>query len=166
MPEFHPRRSCRLALSVPIRVYGTDYRGKDFTEDTTTLVVSLHGAKIRLGRQLLPEQEVRLLSHPTHREALFRVVSKVGGAEGRYTFWGVECLDLEENIWGLHFPVLQSKDQGSVRVTVQCPGCSTRELLHLDELLLETLASTGGIMRGCLACQASGLWRLIPYQEV
>ena len=166
MPELSQRRSCRLAASIPLRVYGTDYRGKDFTEDTTTLVVSLHGAKIRLDHQLLPDQEIRLFSHPTHREALFRVVSKVGEAEGRYTFWGVECLDPDVNIWGLHFPQVQSEDQGSVRVMVQCPVCSTREWLHLDEPLLETLASTDGIMRGCLACRASRLWKLIPYPEV
>ena len=166
MTEFRQRRSCRLAISIPLRVFGTDYRGKDFTEDTTTLVVSQHGAKIRLDHQLLPEQEIRLLSRPTGREALFRVVSKVGGAEGRHTFWGVECLDPGNNIWGLQFPQLETSDQDSVRVTVQCPVCSTRELLHLDEPLLETLASTDGIMRGCLICQSSRLWKLVPHPKV
>jgi hypothetical protein len=166
MTEFRQRRSCRLAVSIPLRVFGTDYRGRDFSEDTTTLVVNLHGAKIRLSHQLLPEQEIRLLSHPTRREALFRVVSKVGGEEGLYSFWGVESLNPEENIWGLQFPQLETPDQDSVRVMVQCPACSTRELLHLDEPLLQTLASTDGIMRGCLVCQTSRLWKLIPHQKV
>jgi len=62
------RRSCRLALSIPIRVYAIDFRGNEFIEDAATLVVNLHGAKIRLIRQLIPELEFRLLSLPTRQE--------------------------------------------------------------------------------------------------
>ncbi len=43
------RRSPRRALELPIRVFGTDFQGRDFVEDAATLVVSRHGAKIRLN---------------------------------------------------------------------------------------------------------------------
>ncbi len=91
-------------MSLPIRVYATDFRGKDFEEDSTTVVVNRHGGKIRLTHQLLPEQEIRIFSQRTGEEAVFRVVSRVGGPEDRYSFWGVECMGSRGNIWGVSFP--------------------------------------------------------------
>lgn len=166
MPEFRPRRSCRVALSVPIRVFGTDYRGVFFTEDTVTVVVNLHGAKIRMTHQLLPDQEILLFSHPTRQDALFRVVSKVGGSDHQYTYWGVENLEPKRNIWGVHFPELQAADQLAVRVVLQCPTCSTRESVWVDEALLTAFQEQGGLPRGCLTCKTSGVWKLLPFQEV
>lgn len=159
------RRSCRIALSIPIRVYAVDFRGKEFVEDANTLVVNLHGAKIRLIRQLIPDQEIRLLSFSTREEAVFRVVSKAAGSEGVCTFWGIECLSPGKNIWGVRFPELQQRDQAAVRVMLQCPHCQTRELVYVDEPLLEALQSVEGLMRGCLACRKSGLWKVVPYAE-
>jgi hypothetical protein len=166
MQPLRQRRNCRLALSIPIRVYGIDFRGIDFVEDTSTLVVSLRGAKIRLLHQLLPDQEIRLLSLPTNQEAIFRVVTKVAEHDPPHTFWGVECLEGERNIWGVEFPELRPKDQASVRLLVQCPVCGTREWLDLDEPLVESMNSADGIRRGCLACGKSGLWKPVAYPEV
>jgi len=166
MRELRHRRSCRLAMSIPIRVFGTDYKGKDFFEDTTTLVVNQHGAKIRLVRQLVPEQEILLVSRSTDKEALFRVVSKVTGPDANCTYWGVECLAPEKNIWGIQFPELHATDQVSVRLMIQCPVCGTRDVLYLDEPTVQSLESTGGVTRGCLVCRTEGLWKPIPYREV
>jgi hypothetical protein len=152
-------------LFIPIRVYGIDFQGKDFVEDATTLVVSWHGAKLRMIHQLLPEQEIRLLSRPTCQEGLFRVVSKVTGTDGQHTFWGVECLDPERSIWGIRFPALEAADQASVRITIECPGCHTRELLFLDEHVLECIQSKDGVARSCLSCKTSGWWQLVAYSE-
>src|SRR5713226_3323527 len=88
--ETRPRRTPRLAVGLPIRVYAIDFKGVDFTEDSTTVVVNLHGAKICLARQLIPEQEIRILSRTTDQEAVFRVVGRVGGTENQHTFWGIE----------------------------------------------------------------------------
>ena len=54
MGEFKSRRSSRVALQIPIRIFGIDYRGVVFTEEAFTAVVSLHGAKVRMTHQLLP----------------------------------------------------------------------------------------------------------------
>lgn len=163
-PEIQ-RRSCRLALTIPIRVFGIDFQGKDFVEDSNTLVVNRHGAKIRLSHQLLPEQEIRLLSRATQQEAIFRVVSKVSTINFGYTFWGVECLEHDRNIWGVRFPEQVSKDQAAVRVMLQCPICFTRELLFLDEFLVGSLQVMGGISRGCLNCRTSALWTHVSFPE-
>jgi hypothetical protein len=166
MPKFRARRSCRVALSIPIRVFGTDYRGVVFTEDTVTIVVNLHGAKIRMTHQLLPDQEILLFSHPTRQDALFRVVSKVQSADRQYTYWGIENLEPKRNIWGVDFPELQARDQLTVRVVLQCPNCSVREFVWVDDALLAAFHEKGGLPRGCLTCKTSGLWKLLPFHEV
>ena len=166
MGEFQNRRSCRVALSVPIRIIGIDYRGVDFTEEASTIVVNLHGAKIRMSHQLVPDAEIRLLSHPTGQDSIFRVVSKLQSSELHFTYWGIENLHPGNNIWGVDIPDLQPVDQRKVRVTIECPICSVRESLHADEHLLLALQEKGGFERTCKACKGSGRWKLLPYQEV
>lgn len=165
MAEVHTRRSCRVAMSVPIRVYGIDYRGVDFSEDALTLVVNLHGAKIRMTHQLLPDSEIRLCSQPTGRDSVFRVVSKLGGSELHFTYWGVENLHPENNIWGVDIPPVRRRDQLKVQVTLECPHCSIRESLPGDEALLAGLLEKGGVERTCQACDTPGLWKLQTFHE-
>ncbi len=162
--EVH-RRSCRLVLTLPIRVFGIDFQGKDFVEDSNTLIVNRHGAKIRLTHQLLPEQEIRLLSRATQQEAIFRVVSKVPTVNFGYTFWGVECLEHDRDMWGVRFPEVIPKDQTGVRALLQCPICFTRELLFLDECLVASFQVMGGISRGCLNCRTTALWTPATFPE-
>jgi hypothetical protein len=166
MEEFQSRRSCRVALSVPIRVIGHDYRGIDFTEEAYTIIVNLHGAKIRMTHQLLPDSEIRLLSHPTGRDSVFRVVSKLQSPELQYTYWGVENLAPETNIWGVDIPELRPGDQLKVRVALECPTCSSRESLHADETVLAALQEKGGVERTCNGCNTPGLWKLLPFPAV
>jgi hypothetical protein len=144
-------------------VSGTDLRARDFVEDSFTLIVNFHGAKIRLIRQLMPDQEVRILCRQSAQEAVFRVVSRACESRGIHSFWGVECLKPIGTIWGLDFPPLNPKDQTSARVMLYCPQCRVRELLYMDEPLLESIEELGGLVRGCLTCQKSGLWKKIPY---
>ena len=99
MLNIRQRRSPRHALELPIRVFGVDFQGRDFVEDSRTLVVSRHGAKIRLTRKLIPEMEIRILCQHNKREGLFRVVGQAGQPTGKFSFWGVECLEPAENIY-------------------------------------------------------------------
>jgi hypothetical protein len=153
-------------MAVPIRVFGVDYRGKDFTEEANTVIVNLHGAKIRLSHQLLPDSEIRLHSHPTGQDSVFRVVSKLQSSELKFTYWGVENLEPDKNIWGVEIPEILPGDQLKVRVTLECPICSSRESLRADEILLAALQEKGGVERGCKVCRSTGLWKLLPFQPV
>lgn len=157
------RRSARLALNLPVRIFAFDFKGKDFVEDSTTLVVNRHGAKIRLVRQVVPDQEIRILCRKNGREDIFRVVAKALGTGNRCTFWGVECKNPERNIWGVHFPTLGPQDQTSVRIMLQCPECHVRELVYVDEPLLQATHEMGGLVRGCISCGYSGLWKQVPF---
>src|SRR5271157_1634138 len=147
MLEFQTRRSCRVALSVPIRVIGIDYRGIDFTEEALTVIVNLQGAKIRMTHQVMPDSEIRVLCHATGQEGLFRVVSKLQSSELKYTYWGIENMDPGRNIWGVDIPEFRPGDQLKVRAVLACPNCSTRESLALDEILLVSLQEKGGLER-------------------
>ena len=109
MPKTEKRRSHRRALETPIRVIGTDVQGRDFVEDSTTLVVSRHGAKIQLTRKLFPDQEILILCQGNSREAHFRVVRQAGEPTGDFSFWGVECLEPGKNIWEGALPIPSSK---------------------------------------------------------
>ncbi len=159
------RRSRRLALTIPIRVFGIDYKGTDFSEDSTTVVVNWHGTKIRLTRQLLPDQEIRLFSHATYKDALFRVVSQVPGLEDCYTFWGLECLEPEREIWGIAFSDFRPEGWPHLRAMAECPVCSTRELLHVDKRLMGAFRSQKGIPHGCLICRSTSLWKLVGLEN-
>jgi hypothetical protein len=163
MEGFESRRSCRVALSVPIRVMGIDFRGKDFSEEALTLVVNLHGAKIRMSHQLTPDAEIRLLSHPTGQDSIFRVVSKLTSSELKFTYWGVESLEPGRNIWGISIPELRPGYHARVGVMMQCPTCSARESIYADEVMLASLHEKGGVSRTCIVCRTTGLWKLLPF---
>jgi hypothetical protein len=159
------RRSQRVVISVPVRVFGVDYRGKDFTEDAVTVVVNLHGAKLRMNRQLIPDSEIRVVS-PTGQDSVFRVVCEVQGPEARVTDWGVENLEPGKNFWGVEIPESAPVDAIKAQVTLECATCSARESLAADEQTLALLRQKGGAERTCPACQATGLWKLLPFNTV
>jgi hypothetical protein len=166
MADTQTRRSCRVAMSLPIRVFGVDFRGIDFTEEALTVVVNLHGAKIRLAHQLLPDAEIRVVNHSTGRDEIFRVVSKLQSSEAMFTYWGVESLDAKRNIWGVEIPQLLPMDQlNHRRITLQCPSCSGLKSLRVDKPLLASLQEKGGVERTCKVCNTHGLWKLMPYDE-
>ena len=48
----------RKAVEVPVRVFGTDYVGKPFSESLTTVDVSVHGAKLRGLKAKLQVNEI------------------------------------------------------------------------------------------------------------
>ena len=166
MVEPQSRRSCRVAMSLPIRVFGVDFRGIDFTEEALTVIVNLHGAKIRLAHQLLPDSEIRVVNHSTGRDAIFRVVAKLQSSEAKFTYWGVESLDPKRNIWGVEIPQLLPMDQlKGRRITLECPSCSGLKSLRVDKPLLDSLQEKGGVERTCKVCNTSGLWKLVPYEQ-
>jgi hypothetical protein len=47
------RRSTRIDYEVPVVLSGRDAAGQVFREETTTLIVNFHGAKVRTSRQVL-----------------------------------------------------------------------------------------------------------------
>ena len=162
--DIHNRRSCRVAMSVPVRVYGIDYRGIDFIEDALAMIVNRHGAKIRLAHQLLPDAEIRVLSLPTGRDSIFRVVARLPGSEQQFSYWGIESLQPDNNIWGVEIPELVTGKPIKVLVKLVCPHCSARVPVIADEMILVSLHEKGAVDRTCEICRKFGQWNLPPCQ--
>jgi hypothetical protein len=189
MPSITERRSPRQALELPIRVFGVDYQGTHFVEDSTTLVVSRHGAKIRLTRKLIPEMEILILCQDSMHEGLFRVVGQAGEPTGKFFFWGVECLEPAENIYetGVAMPAsepspipdplpspelaprpvpqidpnLSSNDEFYVQAWLRCSKCGMREPVQLDETQIQAMRKAKGLVRSCPLCGPTTVWRLV-----
>jgi hypothetical protein len=158
MDDSQTRRSDRVAIELPISVSGTDALGRVFVEETVTVVISRHGAKIALSRKLYPDQEltIRVLGSPRELEA--RVVGQTGTSGGVFHY-GVEVLGEESAgpFWGVEFP---DRDAASfARAILECPHCATRELVYLNELEAEVLEVNGLLTRFCKRCAEDSLWK-------
>jgi hypothetical protein len=100
MSSAEQRNSERLLLTIPVRVMGFDPRTGTFTEDTHTVMVNRAGALIRLRHRVAADDSIRIVNLENYAEADFRVVG-LARTEAREVYqWGVECLELERNIWG------------------------------------------------------------------
>lgn len=68
------RRSKRLPLSIPVRVYGRTTDNRPFRRDTETKAVSVHGGLLSLGVRVKKGQTLLLVNTVTEEERECRVV--------------------------------------------------------------------------------------------
>src|SRR5258708_12221747 len=122
------RRSGRVFQSVPILLIGSDAEGRMFTEDSHTVILSLHGAGIVSNHKLIAEQEVILRSKESGREAEIRVVGEIGSEDGRYTY-GVAFLDDELDFWKMDFPPPPSATERPLELVLECGSCGAKVTL-------------------------------------
>jgi hypothetical protein len=93
------RRSTRRPVAIPIRVFGTTLKGRQFTEDCVCVKVSKHGAQIRTQHLLVTDDTVHVTNRRNSKEASFRVVTQVESPPGvTYVDWGLEALG-PNDIW-------------------------------------------------------------------
>ena len=98
------RRSTRLTIAIPISLSGKDAKGTDFREDTRTIVVNKHGAKIYSATELALGTELQVENRTSGQSARAQVVwFGKRRAPGEAMEVGVQLLDAQ-NIWGIDFP--------------------------------------------------------------
>jgi len=151
------RRSDRISLSLPIEVLGIGADGQPFDEETRTVLVTRHGGSIILARELEPEAEITVRYHKTHRAARSRVVERSGPFHNG-THYGVEFLDPEMNLWGIHFPTPSEVETAVGRVLLECESCHAQEVACLDGLSLELFQANRQISRACQCSTAMTVW--------
>jgi hypothetical protein len=97
------RRSTRLSLSIPIIISGKDTDQNEFKEETRTLVVNKHGAKIVTAHQLAMGMEI-LIENPALGTAAKATVAWVGPEyrPGELHQVGLQLFEAR-NIWGIEF---------------------------------------------------------------
>ncbi|MDR3676514.1 MAG: hypothetical protein P4N24_13565 [Acidobacteriota bacterium] len=119
------RRSTRLSISLPVVIHGKDAEQNTFREDTHTLIVNQHGAKIATAHKLTLGAEVLVENTALGSVAKANVVwvSSKPNAGGLNEV-GVQLVEAQ-NIWGLEFPpedwTAKGKDQGTPEVKVTPP---------------------------------------------
>jgi hypothetical protein len=151
------RSSDRIYFELRIILTGTDAAGKEFVEETKTLVVGRRGAKIISRHALVPQQRLRIRCLRTDRVADLRVAGPIGGDEegGHY---GIELLNAGTDFWGINFPLLNAAARAASRMLLECTRCHSQEVVHLDVFELEVLLANECLMRSCSKCKDSSLW--------
>lgn len=159
MEPHAPRRSERVAIELPIVVSGADCMGDMFLEQSHTVVIGRHGAKIVLQRKLGPDQEINIRCHATGREAEVRVVGQIGTGPGGTFYYGVSALDPAIDLWGIEFPPPEEGEAAVGRVLLECVRCHTRELVYLYEFEAEVLEANRYLSRHCRKCVDTSVWK-------
>jgi len=152
------RRSGRSLKSVPILLIGSDAEGRTFSEDTRTVILSLHGAGIVSNHKLIAEQEMILRSKETDREAEIRVVGEIGSEDGRYTY-GVAFLDDDLDFWQMEFPEPPSPMERPLELVLACGSCGETVTLLNGDYEFDVCAIHGGLVRYCTECGFATVWR-------
>ena len=98
------RRSTRLSISIPITISGKDAAGHTFKENTRTLIINKHGAKVATAHQLSLGAEITVENRALGRTAKGNVVwlGDKFSAKELYEI-GVQ-LSEAQNVWGIEFP--------------------------------------------------------------
>lgn len=103
-----PRRTKRLNLRVPVRVYGVSPNREPFREETHTLLLNAHGAMITLAAEVELGQSIVVLNRATSRQEECRVAyvgpRAVGKARVGFAFQRPAV-----SFWEILFPPLEAK---------------------------------------------------------
>jgi hypothetical protein len=159
------RSSDRIYLELPIVLSGTNTSGREFVEDTRTLVLSRKGAKIISRYALAPGQVLSIRCLKTGLDAIVRVVGPIMGEEEGCHF-GVALLHPAINVWGINFPLLDGTENAAGRVFLECANCHSQEVTHLDIFELEVLLANECLTLTCKDCNRPTLWmRVAPGEE-
>jgi len=160
------RSSDRIYMELPIVLSGTNISGREFVEDTRTLVLSQRGAKIISRYALAPGQILSIRCLKTGEDAAVRVVGPIMGEEEGCHF-GVALLNPAVNVWGINFPLLDGTENAAGRVFLQCAGCHSQEVMHLDVFELEVLLANECLTITCKECDGPTLWmRVAPGEDL
>jgi hypothetical protein len=99
------RRSSRMALNASIMLMGEDRRKSAFTTSAKATSLNLHGALIRLDRELIVGSTLQVRNQ-SGTQVRARVVSQLAAFQGlaSYAIEFVDTDDKARNFWGIAFP--------------------------------------------------------------
>jgi len=152
------RRSDRLMLTIPLEVRGVDAKGNPFRDEARTITLNRHGARVRITRPLRIGQTIVMMNLVGRRETEFRVVGPVSPITEQGGEWGVECVDLKENIWGIQFPPAPETEGADSKALLECRNCHAVALMRLSLVEVEVLETSGILSRPCLTCEEVTSW--------
>jgi hypothetical protein len=145
-------------LTVPLQVTGVDSKGVEFKENMRTLTLNRHGARIMSPRILASGQTIHITNLVSRRKANFRVVGPISPHSEKGGEWGVECLDGQDNIWGIKFPPPPAGQDTDSAALLECRQCHTVALLRVSLVEFEVLGASGLMTRACESCKENTTW--------
>jgi len=148
------RRSGRITKEIPIVLLGTDTAGRVFSENTTTLVLSRHGAGILCRSRPDPNENLTIRFRGGSTEVAVRLVGDMG-EDARGYVYGVAFVDSELDFWELKFPAAQ----WPVDIALECSVCQTPEIVDQCEIEADVYVLAGYVLRFCSICGTSTEWR-------
>ncbi len=152
------RSSGRIPKQIPILLIGSDLDGRVFSEPTTTVVLSLHGAGILSRHKLSPEQELVLRWPDKNKETEIRVVGHLGTQSGQHTY-GVSFFDPDLNFWEIDFPPISALEMELGLISLVCGSCNTLEKIDDTSIEADVCATNEGVLRSCKRCGSTTLWK-------
>ena len=152
------RSSARIPKQIPILLIGSDLDGRMFSERTTTVVLSLHGAGILSRHKLSPEQELILRWPEKNKETEIRIVGQIGEQSGQHTY-GVAFFDTNLNFWEMDFPPITEYEKQFGLITLFCTACNTREKIDDTSVEADVCATNTSVLRTCNRCGFATLWK-------
>lgn len=151
------RRSGRIKKEIGILLLGTDTSGRVFSEETTTVVLSRHGAGVISRYKLAPDENLTLRILGTSSEMDVRLVGPMGEDTRGFTY-GVAFVDPEVDFWQIDFPP-PVQWQTDIDCTLECSLCQSRQIVHQSEIEADVYAIAQGILLYCESCGNSTVWR-------
>ncbi|HTC79121.1 MAG TPA: PilZ domain-containing protein, partial [Terriglobales bacterium] len=158
LPPQVVRSSGRIPKEIPILLIGSDLGGKVFSEHTSTILLSLHGAGVLSRHKLSPEQELVLRWPERNKETEIRVVGQVGSQDGHHTY-GVAFFDQDLNFWEIDFPPVSAAQRELGLLSLICSHCKTLEKVDDSGPEADVCATNEGVLRFCKRCGSSTLWK-------
>jgi hypothetical protein len=159
------RRSGRLSQHIPIILSGGDADGRQFSERTTTLVLSRHGATILSQHKVIPEQEIYLRVVSTNREIEVRICGEIGQREDGHIY-GVAFADPSIDFWGIEFPPPERFSKDIIPLTLECSGCHRQITVNFDGTEIDVYTVNEGTLRYCGQCNVSTMWKIAAPRAV
>jgi PilZ domain len=152
------RRSDRIMLTIPLSVQVTDEEGRPFQVDARTSVLNRQGGRIHINHRLRAGETVRIVNLLGRRSSDFRVIGPVSPFSDSGGEYGVEYLDVQENIWGIQFPPLGDGETAGSNALLECRDCHQVKLTSLSLVEVEVLQTSGILRKYCEHCGATVRW--------
>jgi PilZ domain len=152
------RRSDRLWLTVPLRFKSVDSNGVSVELDGRAISLSRHGARIQYPLPLGKGQAVVVRSPAGNHEAKFRVVEPIVSPKEKDGEYGIECVNEDENFWGIDFPARTEGEGTDAKALLECRICHNMALVPLALSEVEALRTIGKVGITCHHCKAETPW--------
>lgn len=99
------QRKPRLAIQLPVRIWGMTAAGSPFIQLAQTLNISLHGVCVAEVKPVVLPSEILGLSYQ-ERKGRYRVVWAERAVASQSALLGLHALDLESDIWRKDFSLV------------------------------------------------------------